>query len=1694
MKKHFDQHVSVEAVDTPTEVRGAKGGQPKQYVPVEQPDNLRSIAVAKVLVALGEGEFQGTPQAKDIYLDDTPLADSMGNLNFPNVKWEYRSGSQDQEYIQGFPAVESGSILSHELRTDNPYIRAISDTRLSAVRIRLQWPQLTQQKSNGDLVGSSMSYAIDISTDGGSYVEAATGSVSGKTTSGYERSIRVDLPEATSGWQIRVRRTTADSTSATNINTTFVTGYTEIIDAKLRYPNTALLFVQFDAEQFRSIPKISVRVKGRAWPVPQNYDPETRTYSGIWDGTFKQAWTDNPVWIGYGLLIHERFGLGKRIKANMIDKWELYRISQYCDQLVPDGKGGLEPRFTCNVYIQSRAEAWTVLRDIAAIYRGMTYWAQSQMSFIADMPRDVDYVFTRANVIDGKFVYSGSSERTVYTRAIIAYDNPDNMYNSDAAAVYDQALQRRYGDNLLEITAIGCTSQSEAQRRGKWALYTNSKNRSVTFQVGLDGNIPLPGYVIGVADPLLAGRPIGGRIRSVNSARSVVLDRESQAKVGDTLILNLPSGKSQGRTINSVTDNGRVLGVTTAFSKLPEAQAQWSIDAKDLVIQQFRVTKITKDEPHLITIQAVYHDPNKYDFVDTGARVEDRPITVIPPSVQAPPTNVRITANTAVEQTMAVTTMTISWEAPQNAVYYSVEWRKDDGEWVTIPRVGATSVDIQGVYSGQYLARVRAYNSIDVGSVFASSVLTNVVGKTGSPPLVQNLTTTSKVFGIDLRWNFPTGALDTNYTEIQYNTSSVEDGKQLLLGTFAYPLNTYSQNGLAAGVRFYYRARLVDKTGNIGPWTTWVVGQSSDQATEILDYLTGQITETQLGQNLIERIDLIDGIGVGSVNDRIDILADDINGKLSIVDSKFTTVEGQISDVNSRVDDLQLEVDSIVDALLYDPAATYVSGDIVRVGDRLYQAKGNVPINSTPPNTTYWSDVGAVIDSVGAIAAQVTTNTTNISNIDGVVTAQATQLNALRAGVRPERADSEKADAIASWQSLANFSQQVTVEATREEATVERFTVLDATVATTNGRITIEEKARADADSALSSQITTLQANVGDNASAIVNEATVRATADSALSSQITTLTSTVNDNTSAIQTEATARANADSALATQINTVQATANSKNRTYRQGTAPSTGLVAGDLWYNTSDNNKLSRWDGSSWLTTDDARIAQNAAAIQTEATARANADSALATQINTVAATANGNTAAIQAEATARVDGDKALSSQITTVQATANSKNRVYRQSSAPTTELVVGDLWYNTSAGNAVSRWSGSAWVATDDTRISQNAAAIQTEATARADADSALTTQVNLAQSTANGKNKVYRQSTAPTNDPVGTLVTGDLWFDTANSNIVNGWSGSAWVATDDTRISENTAAILTEATTRANADSALSSQLNVIQAGVRPQRADGEKADSLRGWQSLAQYSQQVTTVATNDEASVQRDTLLSASVADTNARLLVEETTRATADSALASQITTLISTVDSNTAAIQTESTARANADSALSSQVTTAQATANGATATAQTALTTSSDLQTGLNAMWSVKLQLNQNGQYVYAGVGLGISNEAGQLQSNFIVRADQFSILNNQPDGTVTSPFTVSGGQTFINQAFIAEGSITNAKIGNVIQSTNWNPTARTGWQLNKDGNFTIYGSVPGQGSMEITNRAIKVRDNNGTVRVQMGDLTA
>ncbi|QDL33969.1 TipJ family phage tail tip protein [Serratia liquefaciens] len=833
-------------------IEGRKGGSSSPSTPTESPDSLQSTSYAKILLALGEGEFAGELDGTRIFLDGTPLTSADGTENFPGVKWEFRPGTPHQDYIPGMPDVENEIAVSTELTSDRDWVRAVTNTQLSAVRLRFSWAQLQQQQDNGDVVGYRIEYAIDIATDGGAYQEALHTAIDGKTTTKYERSHRIDLPAATTGWQVRVRRLTPNSTSNRVADKMVVEAITETIDAKLRYPETALLFIQFDAKQFPNIPQVSSEPKGRIVRVPSNYNPETREYTGVWDGTFKTACTNNPAWITYDLMINDRFSIGTRVKAEnlALTKWDLYQIGQYCDQLVPDGRGGdgKEPRFLCDVYIQSQEDAWNVLRDIASIYRGSTFWANNGMNALADMPADVKYIFTRANVKDGKFTYASASEKTHYSTCMVSWSDPANGYQDAIEPVAEQSLIRRYGIKQADLTAIGCIRKSEGIRRGKWLLHTNDKDRLVSFTVGLDGKVPLPGWIIAVADEMLAGRPLGGRISSVDG-RNINLDRVSSAAVGERLILNLPSGKAEGRTIEAVA--GKTVTVTTAYSEIPVAEAVWAVDASDLALQQFRVTGIKEgDDGVSFDITAVEHDPNKYPKIDTGARIEDPPISVIPPGVQPPPTNVQIGESSAVIQGLAVATLRVTWNRAESAIAYEAEWRRDNGNWIPAPRTSTLGFEVSGIYAGRYQARVRAINPSEISSVWANAPEMALTGKLGDPPALASFTTLGQVFGIVLNWEFPLGAEDTQRTEIWYSQNS-DGSNKMHLGDYAYPQRSHTMTGLAAGVNFWFQARLVDKLGNTGPWTGWTQGTSSDDASEVLDYLKGKITETELGQELL---------------------------------------------------------------------------------------------------------------------------------------------------------------------------------------------------------------------------------------------------------------------------------------------------------------------------------------------------------------------------------------------------------------------------------------------------------------------------------------------------------------------------------------------------------------------------------------------------------------------------------------------------------------------------------------------------------------------------------------------------------------------------------------------------------------------------------------------------------------------------
>ncbi|MFX7533976.1 phage tail protein [Acinetobacter baumannii] len=843
-------------------VKGAKKGSQQPRQPVVAPDSAQSKTYIKELIGLAEGEVDGLANGyQSILLEDTPLQDENGNKNFENVTVNFRSGTNDQEYIEGFPAVENEIPIDVELKSSTPWVRSFNNLDLDAVRLRLRWgPLRNQDPTTGDVTGYTIEYAVDLQTDGGAWSEVLRAKISDKTSDNYERPHRIDLPKADSGWLVRVRRITPNSTSEYISDKMYVKAVTEVIDAKLRYPNTALVSLQYDAETFGgSVAKLAVDLKGVKIKVPTNYNPETREYIGFWDGTFKRAYSNNPAWIYYDLCTSKRYGIGERITDGMLDKWSLYRLAQYCDELVPDGLGGQEPRFTCNIYLQSAEDAYSILTKLAGVFRAITYWDGDSIVCDADIPQDTYFTYTRANII-GEPDHNGTRARDRHNAVKVAWDNPANHYKTEYEFVRDEkAISEMKQVRLLELDAWGCTSRGQAQRAGLWALKSEQlETRTVTFKVGLDGHIPLPGKVIEFADPIFAGRANGGRISAISADRkSITLDRDDVVAVaGDRLIINGENGKAQTRIIQSIT--GRVITVTVAFDEIAP-QNVWVIDAQDLATLKFRVLSVVQSDSHQFTITALEYNPKKFDAIDHGAHYIDVPISIVNPNIQEPVSNIVITSEDRVDQGINVATMVVSWTQAKGAVKYLVEWRKDDGSWLKLPITGNNSIEVPGIYAGNYQAKVTAVNASDISSLPTYSVVTKLNGKQGLPPALAFIQATGILFGMRLNWGFPaTGALDTAYTEIQVSPDGTSNIAQL--GLFAYPTSTHTIQGLQPNLTQFYRGRLIDRIGNIGPWSNWTSATTSADASEILEILEGKISETELSEDLQTKIDHIETI------------------------------------------------------------------------------------------------------------------------------------------------------------------------------------------------------------------------------------------------------------------------------------------------------------------------------------------------------------------------------------------------------------------------------------------------------------------------------------------------------------------------------------------------------------------------------------------------------------------------------------------------------------------------------------------------------------------------------------------------------------------------------------------------------------------------------------------------------------------
>ncbi|EOU4946973.1 phage tail protein [Enterobacter hormaechei] len=1120
-------------------ITGAKGGSQKQHTPVEQPDSAQSMARCRMLLALGEGEFAGGLDATSIFLDGTPLGNSDGTMNFENVSWDFRPGTQTQTPIPGFPAIENETTVGVSLTKATPWTRALSNTQIDAVLVRIGIPGLQQQENDGDIVGTTVKYHIDLAVDGGAFSTVMTRTVTEKLSSLYELTHRINLPKASTGWQIRVVRDTDDSTSQMLQNKTQVQAITEVIDARLRYPHTALLYVSFNAKSFNNIPKVSCKPKGRIIRIPSNYDPIARTYSGTWDGTFKWGWTNNPAWIWFDVLTEPRFGLGRRVTAQMLDKWELYRIAQRCDQKVPDGKGGdgTEPRFMFDVYIQSQADAWQVIKDIAAGFNGMTFWGNNMFNVVSDMPADTSklQILTRASVV-GKPVYSSGSEKTRFSSALINFSDPDNHYQDRTTAVMFPDLVKQFKFKQTQITAIGCTRESEAQRRGGWAVYSNSLDRIITLQTGLDGYVYVPGTVFAFADERLSGRVYGGRITGYNAGlKAVTTDRGTSAVAGDTLMIRTRGGTVESRVIQAV--NGTQLVVATPFTAEPLPNAVFVIDAGQLRLQYFRVTNLRfDDEENTFTITGAEYNASKYDAVDNNARLDTPPISLIPTGLVNQPTNIVVASYDAVRQGQRVATLTASWDAPvdkngkpqADVIAYRVQWKRGDNEWVNVPETGLRNIEVPGIFEGDYLVRVRAINSGGASSLWATSALTHLKGRAGEVPKPVGLKASEDVvFGINVTWGFPANTGDTLSTELQYSIAA-DGSNPMLLASVPYPQKLYQQMGLKAGKEFWYQARLVDRIGNQSGWTDWVRGQASIDVSDITDAILEEIKETDTFKDLIE--------SALQSSEKFAELADAIkenaNGLAAAVGSNKQTAEAIIGNALAIADVVvrqtaQQGANSATFEQLREVIATETEArvtDVTRLEAKTAQ------------------NVAGITEVRQALSDEAQARATAVDQLTA-----STQVISDKADSASSKADaaSGKADAAeqASSQNTADITtlRQVVTDTTSSMAS--RLEELGARTDTASGGIQNNAIALITSTLAQVDQQVRLSAQYGDSKASIDRIDNVMASDREATARSLLSVQTDVNGNKAAINNLNQTFSNYQQATATQINGITATIN-----------------------------------------------------------------------------------------------------------------------------------------------------------------------------------------------------------------------------------------------------------------------------------------------------------------------------------------------------------------------------------------------------------------------------------------------------------------------------------------------------------------------------------------------------------------------
>ena len=797
-------------------ISGAGGGKGGGSSPTEDPNDLVSTQYAQIVDLICEGEIEGLVNGEQsIYIDKTPLQNPDLSYNFQDVIVDERTGTQAQIPLIGNDSIRSEVSVGILIPQATPVVRQITDAEIDSINVTISTPRMTVQDINtGDLHGSEVNYTIELQSNGGGYVLKKDLTITGKTISTYKRSANIILT-GSPPWDIRVTRVTEDAPNSATNNDIYFSSYTKIIDTKLSYPNSALIGVRIDAKQFSSIPSRGYEVKLLKIKIPSNYNPITRVYTGIWDGTFIVAWSDNPAWCFYDLITNDRYGLGKFIDTALTDKWALYEIAQYCDEEVLSGfldelsDPILEPRFTCNLYLQKRSEAYRVIRDMASIFRAMIFWNSNGINVVQDKPEQVFSQFTNASVVNGMFNYEGSSARVRHTTAIITWNDPEDAYKQKLEYVEDVNGIAKFGINELQTVAIGCTSRGQAHRLGKWMLYAeNVETEVISFKVGLEGTQLQPGVIIRTIDSNRAGARYGGRIKSV-SGTVVVLDSEIllESGIDYTISFVLPDGSVVDKTIvNAKPVTTDAIDIDSVFTTDPIVNSIWVVSSLSLSPEEWRVINIKEESNNIYSISALEYNSSKYAFTEDGLALELKNSTIWN-TVSEPIASISYEESLyQISYRTYGTRIHLSWEADTGSTRFQLRWRREQDNY-KFAQINSNDIELNDVGFGNFDFQVIAYNALGIPSPPVEILAQPVLGITAPPEDIVNFAINIVDSTGIFTWGFISD-LDADLYEIREGTVWT-DG--VLIGTT--DLNTYDISGIELG-NHDYMIKAIDLSGN----------------------------------------------------------------------------------------------------------------------------------------------------------------------------------------------------------------------------------------------------------------------------------------------------------------------------------------------------------------------------------------------------------------------------------------------------------------------------------------------------------------------------------------------------------------------------------------------------------------------------------------------------------------------------------------------------------------------------------------------------------------------------------------------------------------------------------------------------------------------------------------------------------------